>query len=79
CPSCAGADNDTEGKLSFYIMILYCAIIDVAIAAPGRNGFTFFGPSSCSIDSGLVVTISIEPSFLTKIFFNLTTNTVGFC
>jgi hypothetical protein len=78
CSSCAGADNYTEGKWSFYNNdTFYCGIVDTAIAAPDRNGFTFFGPSSCSVDSGLVLTISIEPNFLTKDFFNLTTNRVG--
>lgn len=78
CSSCAGADNYIEGKWSFYNNhTFYCGIIDTAIAAPDRNGFTFFGPSSCSIDSGLVVTISVEPNFLKKDFFNLTATRVG--
>ena len=78
CASCIGADNYTEGKWSFYNAdTFYCGIIDTAIATPDRNGFTFFGPSSCSIDSGLVLTINIEPNFLTHDLFNTTTNRAG--
>ena len=78
CSSCIGADNYIEGKWSFYnIDTFYCGIIDTAIATPERNGFTIFGPSSCSIDSGLVLTINIQPSALTKDLFNVTTNLAG--
>lgn len=78
CPSCAGADQFIEGKWSFYHgSDLYCGGIDTAIAAPARNGFTFFGPSSCSIDSGLVMTINTEPALLNQDVFNSTTNKVG--
>jgi hypothetical protein len=78
CSSCVGADNYIEGKWSFYDNgTFYCGIIDTAITTPDRSGFTFFGPSSCSLDSGLVLTISIEPNFLTKDVFNLTTNRTG--
>ena len=78
CASCIGADNYTEGKWSFYNAdTFYCGIIDTAIATPDRNGFTFFGPSSCSIDSGLVLTINIEPNFLTADLFNITTSRAG--
>jgi hypothetical protein len=78
CSSCIGADNYIEGKWSFYNAdAFYCGIIDTAIATPDRNGFTFFGPSSCSLDSGLVLTINIEPNFLTKDLFNVTTIRAG--
>ena len=78
CPSCIGADNFTEGKWSFYNgNDFYCGIVDTAIAAPARNGFTFFGPSSCSIDSGLVLTINTEPALLNQDVFNSTTTKVG--
>ena len=43
CPSCIGSDNFIEGKWSFYNgSDFYCGSIDTAIAAPARNGFTFF-------------------------------------
>ena len=78
CPSCTGADQFIEGKWSFYHgNNFYCGFIDTAIAAPARNGFTFFGPSSCSVDSGLVLTINTEPAFLNQDVSNSTTTRVG--
>lgn len=78
CASCVGADNFTENKWSFYnVDTFYCGIIDTAIATPDRNGFTVFGPSSCSSDSGLVLTINIDPVRLTKDLQNLTTTKAG--
>ena len=78
CPSCIGSDAFIEGKWSMVNgTIFYCGIIDTAIAAPARNGFTFFGPSACSLDSGLVMTINTEPVFLNQDVFNATTTKVG--
>ena len=77
CQSCIGADDCIEGKWSFYNGgVFYCGIIDTAIATPARNGFTFFGPS-CSPDSGLVMTINIEPTILNQDVFYSTTIKVG--
>lgn len=79
CPTCIGMDKYVEGKWSFYNdNSFYCGDIDTAIAMPNRVAFTFFGPSSCSGDSGMVITIIIEPMALTKDFYNHTTNDVGF-
>lgn len=78
CPSCTGADNYIESKWSFYNdTAFYCGVIDTAIATPDRNGFTFFGPYACSIDSGVVLTINIQPVILNKDVYNSTTNKVG--
>lgn len=78
CYSCAAADNFAEGKWSMYNgSDFYCGTIDTAIAAIGRNGFTVFGPSSCSIDSGLVLTINTEPALLNQDIFNSTTTRAG--
>lgn len=78
CPSCIGTDDFIEGKWSFYNgNNFFCGIIDTAIAAPQREGFTFFGPSACSLDSGLVMTISTEPAFLNQDIHNSTTTRVG--
>lgn len=78
CSSCIGADDYIEGKWSFYHGgNFYCGMIDTAIATPARDGFTFFGPSSCSPDSGLVMTINIEPTILNQDVFNSTTIKVG--
>jgi hypothetical protein len=61
CQSCVGKDAYEENRWSFYEgNIFYCGIIDTAIVAPLRGGFTFFGPSACSPDSGSVYTVSFE-------------------
>lgn len=78
CPPCIGADDFVEGKWSFYNGgRFFCGIVDTAIAAPQRNGFTFFGPSACSPDSGLVMTISVDPVILNQDISNSTTTKVG--
>lgn len=78
CPSCIGADDFIENRWSLYNgNDFYCGLIDTAIAAPARNGFTFFGPSLCSNDSGLVMTINTEPALLNQDVFNATTVKVG--
>jgi hypothetical protein len=79
CSACMGMDNYMEGKWNFYNdNSFYCGDIDTAIAMPNRVAFTFFGPSSCSGDSGMVITIIIEPLALTKNIYNHITNDVGF-
>lgn len=61
CQSCVGKDGYEENRWSFYDdNIFYCGIIDTAIVAPLRSGFTFFGPSACSPDSGSVYTVTFE-------------------
>jgi hypothetical protein len=44
---------------------------------PSKKAFTFFGPSACSIDTGLVMTVYL-PVPLTADRFNITTNDVAF-
>ncbi|HEX6846042.1 MAG TPA: hypothetical protein VF144_03635 [Chitinophagaceae bacterium] len=78
CPSCIGADDFIENRWSLSnASNFYCGIMDTAIAAPARNGFTIYGPSLCSIDSGLVMTINTEPAILNQYIFNSTTTRVG--
>lgn len=55
-----------------------CGIIDTAITDLGRSYFTFFGPSSCSGDTGLVVTVYLENESLDRDRSNLTANRVAF-
>lgn len=80
CAPCNGADDFIEGKWSFYNGCrFFCGIVDTTIAAPQQNGFTFFGPPACSPDSGLVMTISVEPVILNQDISNSTTTKVGTC
>jgi hypothetical protein len=80
CPSCIGKDVQIEKKWSLFIDgAFFCGDVDTAIViAPDRSGFTFFGPSSCSVDSGLVFTVFLNGEFLNKDIRNLVTQNVSF-
>ena len=79
CPGCIGKDVFSDSHWSLYAdSTFYCGIIDTAIVTPERNGFTFFGPSTCSIDSGMVITVNLTPIVLNQDLFNVTVSNVGF-
>ena len=79
CTDCLGNDAQIENRWSLHVgNLIYCGIIDTAIATPDRTGFTFFGPSSCSVDSGMVITIYLDGVKLDHDFSSYTTNKVGF-
>lgn len=77
--SCVGCANEQEsGKWSFtYNNILYCGIIDTAIKSPTLEAFTFYGPSLCSEDSGLVVTVQLSPDKMNRSLNNYTVARAG--
>jgi hypothetical protein len=61
CPSCTGNETYQENRWSLSIgSNNFCGIIDTTIALPARTGFTFYGPSACSNDSGMVITIYLN-------------------
>ena len=67
CAACAGMDKFEENRWSFKAgNSLYCGPMDTALVAPERNAFTFFGPSACSSDTSMVVTIFTENYALNK-------------
>jgi len=73
CPSCPGNEAFIENKWSFRDdTLLRCGIIDTAIVAPDRTGFTFYGPSACSIDTGIVMTILLDTVHLNRDLTNVT-------
>ena len=79
CTACVGADITAMWKWSFNNNnYLQCGRIDTAILTPNRNAFTFFGPSACSADTGLVITAYLDPIRLDKDIFNFTTDYVAF-
>lgn len=80
CSSCTGHDRYEENRWSFYESnLFFCGIIDTAIAAPQRSGFTFFGPSACSADSGAVFTVTFENGIrLDRDISNVTTPRCSF-
>jgi hypothetical protein len=55
-----------------------CGNITDAIIAPDGKAFTFFGPSACSVDTGIVITVFLEQEALDRDKVNVTTNNVSF-
>ena len=55
-----------------------CGILDTAIINLERTAFTFFGPSACSRDTGLVMTVYVENETLNHDITNLSINRVAF-
>jgi hypothetical protein len=73
CPACPGNETFIENKWSFRDdTLLRCGLIDTAIVAPDRTGFTFFGPSACSADTGIVMTIQLDTIHLNRNLTNVT-------
>jgi hypothetical protein len=72
CPACIGQDTAIESRWSFHNdSILVCGIIDTAIVNSERTAFTFFGPSSCSIDTGIIISVLLDTE-LNKDLYNIT-------
>ncbi len=73
CPACIGNENFQENKWSFRDnTLLRCGIIDTAIVNPERTGFTFYGPSSCSKDTGIIMTVLLDTLHLNRDISNVT-------
>ncbi len=76
-PFCAGCvDNNPTGLFwNFrYDSLLLCGSVTNAVITPSRDGFTFFGPSTCSIDTGLIITVFLDSDSLNRDRNNITTN-----
>lgn len=58
CTECKGHDKFEYGRWSFWVgNSFFCGRVTDGVASPDRKGFTFFGPSTCSTDTGLIMTI----------------------
>ena len=55
-----------------------CGIVDTAIIDLQRSYFTFFGPSACSPDTGMVITVYLENEKLDRDRTNLRVDKVAF-
>src|SRR6266498_1117185 len=61
CPACIGQDAQIEAKWSFHNDSNFaCGIIDKAVVNQDRTAFTFFGPSACSIDTGMIIDVFLN-------------------
>ena len=62
-PSCKGCTNSEIKDSSWAFSVdgsLLCGVAEKAIISFERNAFTFFGPSTCSIDSGFVISVYLS-------------------
>jgi len=70
CTECEGKDTQLLSRWSFYNdTTFYCGRIDTAIVLD-KTGFTFYGPSSCSQDSGLVILVRLGSETLDHDIYN---------
>lgn len=61
CPYCLPDNRIGLGKWSFKIdTSYYCGNLTRAVIAPGRVVFTFFGPTACASDTGLIMTVYLN-------------------
>lgn len=77
-PVCAACATNNGTALSTWTFksgnSVFCGKADTAIINLERNAFTFFGPSSCSKDSGMVITVYLEGDSLNRDITNLTSS-----
>ncbi len=78
CALCKPADGITFSHWNFKVgNTFFCGLINSAGISPDAKSFTFFGPSACSIDTGLVMTIYL-PTVFDGDKFNVTTSKIAF-
>lgn len=78
CQGCTSINTPMTLFWSFrYDTSLLCGSVTNSVITPERNGFTFFGPSTCSLDTGLVMTVFLDPDALDMDKLNITTNNVA--
>jgi hypothetical protein len=81
-PSCKSCINDDTMALWSWRFKLnnatLCGHTDTAIINIERSSFTFFGPSICSMDSGLVITVYLNPWVLDSDQSNISAGMVAF-
>ena len=68
CISCIESNDIPASSWSFKTgNSLLCGRVDTAIMLSlERNTFTFFGPSACGTDTGLIFTVSLSPNALNR-------------
>ncbi len=78
CPGCSSINTTKALFWSFrYDTSLLCGSVTNSVITPERNGFTFFGPSTCSSDTGLVMTVFLDPVALDMDKLNITCTNVA--
>lgn len=62
-PSCNGCTNSEIKDSSWLFSVdgsILCGVAEKAIISFERNAFTFYGPSTCSIDSGFIISVYLS-------------------
>ncbi|MBA2563348.1 MAG: hypothetical protein H0V14_10660 [Chitinophagaceae bacterium] len=73
CKNCNSTDTSSTFKWSFQIGSSFlCGNVTNAVLSPDGNGMTFFGPSTCSEDSGLIITAYFRNQSLNQDQSNIT-------
>lgn len=79
CTYCINNNTLKESTWSFKIdTTILCGIIDTAIVLGDRGIFTFFGPTNCVKDSGIIFTIYLNPYQLNRDTTNYAVPKVSF-
>lgn len=79
CNSCLSNDSLDLWAWKFKLNnATLCGHADTAIINIERSSFTFFGPSTCSLDSGLVITVYLNPWVLNSDKSNINAGMVAF-
>jgi len=68
---------DNTWSLQFYNSTC-CGSFTRAVITPERDAFTFFGPSACSTDSGLIFNTFFSPIVFDRDLQNISTNRLAF-
>src|SRR6266487_2054254 len=78
CPACIGQDKQIEAKWSFHNDSSFsCGMIDTAIVNQERTAFTFFGPSACSKDTGMIIDVFLGGGAMDRDLYNVTSKEGG--
>jgi hypothetical protein len=79
CAGCIGKDAYDEDRWSLKADTAFlCGTIDTAIISLERDAFTLFGPSSCSPDTGFILTAYLSPLSLHRDTTNMRIGKVSF-
>jgi hypothetical protein len=61
CDACNGQSGYILGTWNFkYDTSIFCGSITRAIISVEKTAFTFFGPSACSLDTGLIMSVYLN-------------------
>lgn len=79
CDSCKNIEGYNLGKWSYKTgKSVLCGNITAAIRSPDSSAFTFFGPSACSLDTGVIFTVYLDENKLNKDLSNIGSSKVIF-